>query len=272
MGFEPRLYEVLIPSGLIIGHVGIAVRVFRGGPKSELCVRMLSLMWTAALLLAWILRGAAAGRLPIFGLYESALSLALVTVTITIIWEAHNRGRTILSPLSVLIAASVLSHGIRFSPTLSPGPFTNHFPLIAIHAALAWTAIGLFALANFLSLRLILRRTEGADLGPSLRTTLRLAFVVFGIACAGGLAASVATFGTPFRWDPVEAVGLAIWVATGLLLITERHRHWPTRRLARWTLALFAAVIISSRGLVYLPKGTTYHVFEPPSADLSGLQ
>ncbi len=266
MSISDALNLVLVPTGLVIGHLAIAARIFRGGPTIEMGVRLLASGWAAALFLGWGLRAAAVARLPMVGLSESNLSMAVTTVVVSIIWEIHHKGRTIITPLSVLIAAALLSHGNRFAPALSEVVFTQGSLAITVHTIFAWTAFGLFALANFLALRLVLGHTEGDDLGPELRIALRLALVVFSMTLITGFLTSPAIFGVPTHLDPIEALGLLIWSATGVLLISEHRGKWPSKRLARWTLALFALVVVTSQCLPYLPEGTTYHVFEPLSS------
>ncbi len=262
MTFESNLYIALIPSGLIIGHLGIAARIFRGGPSVERIVRWFSLMWSAALIIAWGLRVSTAGHMPLFGMYESALSLALATVVVAVIWEMRHKGRTIITPLAVLIGAALLSHGETFDPTAYALTISERSWVVDVHAVIAWLAFGVLALSNFLALRIVLGRTDGDDLERPLVRSLQVGFLLLTGMIASGSVYKFLLFGTPWSFDPVESMALVVWMAYATLLHLHLFVGWRGKRLAGWTLGLFALLVISYRALVYFPAWSTYHVFD----------
>jgi ABC-type transport system involved in cytochrome c biogenesis permease subunit len=262
MSFESGLYLALIPSGLIIGHLGIAARIFRGGPSVERVVRWLSLLWSAALIIAWGLRASVAGHMPLFGMYESALSLALATVVVTAYWEMRHKGRTVITPLAVLIGAALLSHGESFDPTTYPLTISEKSWVLDVHAVIAWLAFGVLALSNFLALRIVLGRTDGDDLERPLVRSLQLGFLLLTGMIASGSVYKFLLFGKPWSFDPVESMALVVWMAYATLLHLHLFVGWKGKKLAGWTLGLFALLVISYRALVYFPAWSTYHIFD----------
>ncbi|MCD4751314.1 MAG: cytochrome c biogenesis protein [Thermoanaerobaculales bacterium] len=262
MTLEANLYLALIPTGLVIGHLGIAVRIFRGGPSVERFVRWLSLMWSAALIIVWGLRASIAGHMPLFGMYESALSLALATVIVAVCWEVLHQGRTIITPLAVLIGAALLSHGKTFDPTPFALTISERSWVVDVHAVIAWLAFGVLALSNFLALRIVLGRTDGDDLEPHLVSSLRVGFLLLTGMIASGSVYKFMLFGSPWSFDPVESMALVVWMAYATLLHLHLFVGWRGKRLARWTLGLFVLLVISYRCLVYFPAWSTYHIFD----------
>lgn len=262
MTAESTLTAALIPSGLIIGHLGIAARVFRRGPKTEAVVRWLALIWGAALVVSWSLRTAEAGHIPLFGMYESALSLALATVAVAVVWEIRHRGPTVITPLAVLIGAALISHGETFDSTPYALTISERSLMVDVHAILAWLAFGVLALANFLALRIVLGRTAGDDLERPLVKSLQLGFVLLTAMIVSGSVYKFMLFGRPWSFDPVESLALIVWMAYATVLHLHAFAGWSGRKLAGWTLGLFIMLALSYRTLVYFPAWSTYHIFD----------
>lgn len=257
-----ELYLMLIPIGLVVGHIVIAVRIFKGGPRIEQAVRWLALLWVAFLTLTWALRTAAAGHIPLFGMYESALSLALATVIVAVLWEIWHQGKTVITPLAVLIAAALMSHGKSFDPTPYALTISERSWVVDIHAIVAWFAFGIFALSNFLALRIVLGRTEGDDLERPMVTSLQVGFVTLTAMIITGSIYKFMLFGTAWSFDPVESMALVVWMAYATLLHLHLFVGWKGKRLAGWTLGLFVLLTVSFRCLVYFPAWSTYHIFD----------
>lgn len=262
MTLDATLYVALVPSGLIIGHLGIAARIFRGGPSVETIVRLLALIWSATLAVTWGLRASAVGHRPQAGMYESAISLALATVVVALIWEVFHRGRTVITPLAVLISSALLSHGERFEPTASGLLLSERSWVVDTHAVIAWLAFGVLALSNFLALRIVLGRTEGDDLERPLVKALQLGFLLLTAMIVSGVVSRLIVSGTAWSFDPVESMALIVWAAYASLLSMHFLANWKGKRLAGWTLGLFILLALSFRTLVYFPPGSTYHVFD----------
>jgi len=195
-------------------------------------------------------------------MYESALSLALATVIVAVIWEIRHKGRTIITPLAVLIGAALLSHGETFGPTPYALTISEASWVVNVHAVISWAAFGVLALSNFLALRIILGRTDGDDLERPLVKSLQMGFMLLTGMIASGSVCKFMLFGTPWSFDPVESMALVVWMAYATLLYLHLFVGWRGKKLAGWTLGLFVLVVISYRALVYFPAWSTYHVFD----------
>lgn len=225
-------------------------------------MRLFALIWSVTLAITWGLRTATAGHMPQSGMYESALSLALATVVVAVIWEIRHKGRTIITPLAVLIGSALLSHGERFDPTASALFLSENSWVVDVHGVIAWLAFGVLALSNFLALRIVLGRTEGDDLERPLVKALQLGFLLLTGMIVSGSAYRFILTGTLWSFDPVESMALVVWMAYATLLSMHFFVGWKGKRLAGWTLGLFVLLAISFRTLVYFPPGSTYHNFE----------
>ena len=113
MSLAMLLYSWLVPTGVVIGHVGIAGKILRNFGWLDRVARWMALGWAVVLAITWVLRVRIAGHLPIFGTYESALSLALAVMVSAVVWETVGKGRVVITPLAALTAAVAWASPIR---------------------------------------------------------------------------------------------------------------------------------------------------------------
>ncbi len=256
------LYHWLVPSGLIIGHLGIAARIAHRWPFLENVSRVLAWVYAGMVVVVWGLRTAEAGHMPMFGTWESALSLALATVAVCCVWELFGRGLMILSPLGALIAGAVLSHGRRFDPTPYALTISERSWVVDVHAILAWAAFAVLAVNNLVALRLVLARGRSEPAEPWLGRALQIGFLLHTGMLVSGSIYKFMLFGQAWSFDPMETMGLATWLVYATLLHMCTLGRWSPRRLAGWCLAAFALLVVSYRAIVYFPPWSTYHILD----------
>jgi ABC-type transport system involved in cytochrome c biogenesis permease subunit len=263
MSLETTLYHWLIPTGLVIGHAGIAARVFRQVRWLERVAGYLALVWGAFLLLTWALRLRIAGHLPIFGTYESALSLAVAVMVVAVVWEIRGGRRVVFASLATLVAAALLAQGRRFDPTPYALTISERSWVVDIHAIVAWFAFGVLAVNNFVAIRLLLGHGEKS---PLLRrwlvASLQIGFVLHTGMLISGSIYKFLLFGTAWSFDPIETLAIVTWLAYGTLLHLHLFAGWNGRRLASWCLGVFVLLIVSYRCIVYFPPRSSYHILD----------
>lgn len=263
MTFETTLYHWLVPSGLVIGHAGVAARVFRQARWLEPFANSLALAWGACLALTWVLRYRVAGHLPIFGTYESALSLALAIMVVSVIWESRGGRRVVFTSLATLVAAALLAQGRRFDPTPYALTISERSWVVDVHAIVAWFAFGVLAVNNFAALRLLLSHGEKS---PVLRrwmvVSLQIGFVLHTGMLISGSIYKFMLFGTAWSFDPIETLAIVAWLAYGTLLHLHLFAGWDGRLLAKWCLGVFVLLIVSYRCIVYFPPRSSYHILD----------
>ena len=222
----------------------------------------LGLTWVA-----WIRRFQAAGHLPLFGTYESSLSLAAACLLAAAPWALRNGVRRAgLWPAACGVAAALLAHGLRYDPTIYALTISERSWVVDVHAVMAWAAFGVLAANAGLALWLLIRPlSSGDDFDPragSLAWTLSLGFALHTAMMVSGSFYKFLLFGSIWTFDPIETLGFVAWVAYGTLLHMHLFAGWEGRRLARWCLGLFLILVISYRGILYFPAWATYHIFD----------
>jgi ABC-type transport system involved in cytochrome c biogenesis permease subunit len=263
MSLAVSLYDWLVPTGLAIGHAGVAARVFRQVRWLEPIANSLALAWGALLALTWVLRYRVAGHLPIFGTYESALSLALAIMVVTVVWEIKGGRRVVFTSLAALVAAALLAQGRRFDATPYALTISERSWVVDIHAIVAWVAFGVLAVNNFVALRLLLGHGENTPLLKRwLVVSLQIGFVLHTGMLISGSIYKFMLFGTAWSFDPIETLAIVAWLAYGTLLHLHLFAGWGGRRLAKWCLGVFVLLIVSYRCIVYFPPRSSYHILD----------
>ena len=69
-------------------------------------------------------------------------------------------------------------------------------------------------------------------------------------------------FGKVWTFDPIESMALIVWLVYGTLIHLARLAGWSARRVARWSVAAFAVLLVSYRAIIYFPSFATYHIFD----------
>lgn len=257
------LYSVLGTLGILIGHVGIAGKLVPRQPIINRMAGWLAHLWAVLVLLLWIARVRSTSHLPLFGTYESALSLALATMLAAILWEHIGRRQVSLSPLAVLSSGALLVHGRGFDPTPYALTISEQSWVVDVHAVVAWTAFGVLTVNSILALRIILTRgEEKAQLGRWLIGSLRIGFLLHTGLLVSGSVYKFLLFGTAWSFDPIETMAIVVWMAYGALLHLHAFAGWNTERLARWCFGVFLLLVVSFRCIVYFPPWSTYHIFD----------
>jgi len=245
---------------------------------------------------AWAARWRAAGHLPLFGTYESSLSLA-VAVMLAALVAQRRVGGSGLWPVACGVAAALVAHGSLYDPTIYALTISERSWVVDIHAIVAWAAFGALTANAALALWILVgpyageaaglragRGRRGAHppvdvhtdeaAGPRagrgggdprprwLAFTLSLGFLLHTAMLVSGSFYKFLLFGKAWTFDPIETLGFVAWVAYGALLHMHLFAGWEGRRLAVWCLSLFLLLVVSYRGIVYFPAWSTYHIFD----------
>lgn len=220
-----------------------------------------SLGWAAfaAVAAAWSGRWLEAGHLPLFGTWESALSLALAILASALLWP--RAARLPLYPVAAAVAAAILLHGAAYDDTPYALTISERSWVVDVHAVIAWAAFGALTANAGFALHRLVRRVEAAD-SRALEVSLSAGFLLHSAMLASGSFYKFLLFGRVWSFDPIETLGLVAWMAYGTLLHLHLLAGWEGRRLAAWCVALFALLVVSYRAIVYFPAWSTYHVFD----------
>ena len=235
-------------------------------PAGNLWARIgdaLGLVCLAVTASAWIARWSAAGHLPLFGTYESSLSLAVAVLVAALVARFRSPAPAGIWPVACGTAALLVAHGLQFDPTVYALTISERSWVVDVHAILAWAAFGgLLANAGIALRRLVGRAGIETQLDRLLAFTLSLGFVLHTGMMVSGSFYKFLLFGEAWTFDPIETLGLVAWISYGTLLHMHLFAGWEGRRLARWCLGLFVLLVVSYRGIVYFPAWSTYHIFD----------
>jgi ABC-type transport system involved in cytochrome c biogenesis permease subunit len=241
----------------------------RMGPKwMTRLVDVLALLCLAGALGVWSLRLKNAGHLPIFGTFESSLSLVVTVLLVATVYRRFSPLAGTPWPLATGVAAALLAHGMRYDPTIYALTISERSWVVDVHSIVAWVAFGVLTVNAAFALYLILpRRSDesGEQIAASRRllsTTLSLGFLLHTGMLISGSFYKFLLFGKVWSFDPIETLAFVTWISYGTLLHLHLMAKWDGRRLAGWCLTVFVILVVSYRGIVYFPAWSTYHIFD----------
>jgi ABC-type transport system involved in cytochrome c biogenesis permease subunit len=223
----------------------------------------LGLLCLLLALSTWIVRWTMAGHLPLFGTYESSLSLAVAVLLGGALARLRDYAAVGIWPVAGGAAALLVGHGLRYDSTLYALTISERSWIVDVHAFLAWAAFGgLLVNAGFALRRLVRRSDDDPRLDRLLAFSLSLGFLLHSGMLISGSFYKFLLFGRAWSFDPIETLGFVAWIAYGTLLHLHLFAGWEGRRLAGWCVGVFVLLLISYRGIVYFPAWSTYHIFD----------
>ncbi len=237
-------------------------------------------------------RWVAVGHPPVFGTFEATLAASwfLLLFVALSFGSAHRHFR--LAVLScVPLALLLLLYGVAlFDTRRIPLTISERSWWIDFHALFSWLAFAPFTLAFCLSAFYLWetrrsradataiafdkhaskparsqRHSAAQQFGIIDELAFRyisFGFVAHSVMFALGSYYSSIIFGTWWRWDPVFSISLMAWLLVGLYIHMRIFYNWGGGRAARLYVGIFAVIIVSYWGLIYLPAGQTFHVFD----------
>lgn len=227
------------------------------------------------------LRWSAIGHPPIFGTYEAALAgswfIMLFVVSSYRSVQGHFRPMVLTA---VPVALLIVIYGLTYNTERIPLTISEQSLWVDFHALFSWLAFAPFTLAFCLSVYYLGKRgdrkaaqksahdAEGVKY-PDLVIIDELSFryINFGfinhtIMFALGCYYSSILYGYWWQWDPAESTSLITWLSVALYIHMRLFYNWRGRRAAWLFFVIYLTVIFSYWGLIYLPPGSTFHVFD----------
>ena len=210
-----------------------------------------------------------AGHPPVFGTYEATLAASwFLLLFIASSFTSVHRQFRLLVLTGVPIALLMLLYGVLlFDTQRIPLTISERSLWVELHALFSWLAFAPFTLASCLAAYFLWSAPREPDGQAGVIDELVFRYVTIGfvshsIMFALGSYYSSILFGTWWRWDPAFSLSLIAWLLVGLYIHTRLFYHWTGVRAARMYLFIFALIAFSYWGLIYLPAGRTFHVFD----------
>ncbi len=242
----------------------------------------------ASVVIRWI----GVGHPPVFGTYEATLAASwFLVLYVALSFRSVHRHFRLLVLTGVPLALLLLAYGAAFFSTERiPLTISEQSLWVDFHALFSWLAFAPFTLAFCLSAFYLWetrksradataiafdkhaskparsqRHSAAQQFGIIDELAFRyisFGFVAHSVMFALGSYYSSIIFGTWWRWDPVFSISLMAWLLVGLYIHMRIFYNWGGGRAARLYVGIFAVIIVSYWGLIYLPAGQTFHVFD----------
>jgi len=220
--------------------------------------------------LSIIIRWAAIGHPPVFGGFETAQADTFIALVLTLAAGRYYEGLRSLGLFSISFSLIILGQGLTLTTEHIPLTISERSLWVDLHAFLAYGGYGFLVLAAILSLFIIY--THGAGSRTILPSTdimdeylfrfTTIGFLFLTAAIASGCYYSFRLFGYWWAWDPVDTLAAIVWLTYATIIHLRLFYGWKEGKAARLSLIAFLFLLFLYKGLVYLPPGATYHVFE----------
>jgi len=203
---------------------------------------------------AWAFRISTTGHLPIFGAYESAMSLAFFA-GITL-WFASRFYKRALLCLYPPIVAFLFLHGSQYSQEIWALTISERGFWVHLHAIFAFVAFGLaMCLLSAAFLVLI-----GRDAPLKKITLILIAFYALNII--SGSFYRFLLFGSAWSFDPIEAMNLACFFALTTLIHLMSFTRLDEKKAAAWSIVCVVLLVLAYRLILIFPGWSSYHILD----------
>jgi ABC-type transport system involved in cytochrome c biogenesis permease subunit len=231
-------------------------------------------LWARGLLVAGLGVGAVSiglrwwitGHPPVFGTFENAIASSW-TLGLVVLLLATKRFEWVPRRVAQLVGVwipATLVYGAFFPHTPYPLTISERNILVDVHVFFAWVAYAALIVASMSALALLLDRagTDEAVLDAIVFRGLGIGFATFSLMMVAGSIYTYQLFGDWFRWEFVETLCAAAWLAYGAALHARLLFGWRGRRLAWLAVALLPLLVAAFWAWSLYPA--TYHYFEIP--------
>ena len=214
---------------------------------------------TALLAARWVV----SGHPPLFGAFENAL-LASWSAAVAVLVTRATAPVPIQLPLEralTPVPPAILLAGLLFDSTPTAMGAAERVWLGYVHGVTGWLGFAVLVAATVVAGRVLQARDDA--------TSPLWDWYLFRVLCVGfvGLTATIASgslyslmlFSDWYRWQIVETLAAAIWIAYSLVLHARLFFRWKGRQLA-WATISIAPLLLSAYWIWAVFPGT-YHYF-----------
>lgn len=231
-------------------------------------IPMLALAALAALTLSIVPRWIQTGHPPIFGTYENTIAAvwSLLVAIVFLLRRGSSDSHDYLVKLLSAWLMPLLVAGWFFDRAPYPLTISERSLLVDIHVLFAWTAHTALLVASAAAIAAITsaaRENESAHWDALMFRTVGYGFAALTIMLAIGSVYSYLLFGDWYKWELVEALAAASWVAYATVLHSAMMFSWRGRRLG-WAILAVLPLMIATFWVWSFYAGT-YHHFEIPA-------
>ena len=222
----------------------------------------------AALTISIVPRWLQTGHPPIFGTYENTIAAAwsLLVAIVIVLRRGSSDTDDYLVKLLSLWLIPLLAIGWFFDRAPYPLTISERSLLVDIHVLFAWsahTALLVASVAAIAAIARAARENESAHWDALMFRTVGYGFAALTLMLAIGSVYSYLLFGEWYKWELVEALAAASWIAYATVLHSAMMFSWRGRRLG-WAILAVLPLMIATFWVWSFYAGT-YHHFEIPA-------
>lgn len=262
------LYLTLFAYAIAVGALFFSLFL----KKERFVLMAKKLIYLAVILhtLTVLIRMFSAGRIPVKGDFENALTSTWITMLLLLYlgrkWTSLWKINIGVVPIVLLTLGWALQSG---PPDLAPLTPAYDNPWLWVHVFFAWFGYASFLVAAVLGVFYLIKDKNPQALVNfgDLLTLDDLAYrlVAFGFAMTTVMIASGSIwandlYGSYWSWDPVETWSLLSWLIYGLYLHLRTTMGWNGQKAAWLAVISFSTVLISFWGVNFIQD--SYHVFQ----------
>ncbi len=225
--------------------------------------RLLAATGLGALTLAIAVRWVVSGHPPLFGTFENALASAWFIAACALIADRRLGDRIRPGAIRLLLAWAPLTlvYGAFFNREPFPLTISERNLLVDVHAAFAWVAYAALLLVSMVSAQRLLSRDGGDSHADDVAFRgLGLGFAFLTLMMAVGAIYSFMLFADWYRWEVVETLTAATWLAYGSVIHARLLFDWKGR--AFHIAALCVLPLLVATFWVWSIYAGTYHHFD----------
>lgn len=244
----------------------LAMKKDGAGKTGELLQTSALVMHTTAL----VLRGLAAGRLPMTNQYEFATCFAWALALVSLIFIRKYRF-TVLGVFAMPIVFLIMGYAAMQSRDIKPLMPALQSGWLAFHVSTAIISYGAFGVSAALGAIFLLRGRirEESFLDRHIPGESKLDLIAYRSVCLGLLFLTLTiltgaiwaerAWGSYWSWDPKETWSLVTWIIYAVYLHLRLRRGWKGKAAAIFAVVGFICVIFTYIGVnTFLPGIHSY--------------
>lgn len=224
-----------------------------------------------------VLRWIESGHGPYVTFYEVTISDTWVALLLFLLVQYKYKKLELLGVFVVPISFLLIGLGVMSSAQIYHTPTSFQTYWLFVHILFAKLAFGSILLGTGLSVFYLIKEKKGQFAHPTLNKHLpdldtidelgyrfiAFGFLHLGIMIAAGSIWANKAWGRYWGWDPVETWSLISWLIYGLYLHLRLTWGWRGRKSAWYVIAVFAVLLFSIFGVVYLYHSVHSYYLKP---------
>lgn len=204
------------------------------------------------------------GSPPVFGVFESAQADTFLAILLFFLASRRHEGLKTLGILILPLSIILLLQGVFVRTGHFPPTISERGIWVELHAYAGYLTFAPIVIAFAISVFMLVKKdlTSIDVLDEYIFRFTAIGFLFFTINIAFGCYYSFRLFGRWWMWDPLNITAAITWLTYATIIHLRLFWGWKQKTAAKLTIIAFLILLFLYKGLIFLPVGSTYHVFE----------